>query len=113
MTDAVLADTGPPYALADPSDQYHHRANEELDQILSRNLRIAVEFPVLCESHTLILRRLGGAYSRQGLNEVLEAAVLVSSEPNDYVTAVALLDRFPDQAITPTDALTADPEIRL
>jgi len=61
----------------------------------------------LCESHTLVLRRLGGAYSRQWLGELLEGAVLLNPEPADYLSAAAMLDRFPDQPITLIDAVTA------
>jgi predicted nucleic acid-binding protein len=107
MTGTVLADTGPLYALADPSDQYHQRAIGELDQIRDKNFRIAVHYPVLCESQTLVLRRLGGTYARQWLGELLEGAVLVNPEPADYLSAAALLDRFPDQPITLIDAVTA------
>jgi predicted nucleic acid-binding protein len=107
MTPLVLADTGPLYALADPSDQYHQQAIGELDQILGKNSRIAVHYPVLCESHTLVLRRLGGSYSRQWLGELLEGAVLLNPEPADYLSAAALLDRFRDQPITLIDAVTA------
>jgi len=107
MTGAVLADTGPLYALADPSEQYHQQAIGELGQILTRKFRIAVHYPVLCESHTLVLRRLGGTYSRQWLGELLEGAVMLNPEPADYLLAAALLDRFPDQAITLIDGITA------
>ena len=107
MTGTVLTDTGPLYALADPSDQYHRQAHSNLQMILARNLRIAVPFPVLCESQNLVLRRLGGAYARQWLAELIEGAALMNPEPGDYLAAAATLDRFPDQLITLTDAVTA------
>ena len=53
MSGVVLADTGPLYALADPSDQFHDRAHRELETIVSRNNSVLVVFPVLCEAHTL------------------------------------------------------------
>ena len=107
MRGAVLADTGPLYALADPSDQYHARATAELDRILTRKFVIAVHYPVVCESHTLILRRLGGSYSRKWLTELFEGALMVNPEPADYLSAAALLARFQDQGITLIDAVTA------
>ncbi len=107
MTGRIVADTGPLYALADPSDQYHEQAVAELEAILSQDLRVAVHYPVLCESHTLVLRRLGGAYSRQWLGELLDGAVFLNPEPADYLAAASLLNRFPDQAITLVDAVTA------
>ncbi len=63
MNVAILADTGPLYALADPSDQYHARAGAELRDAEIRNFTVAVSYATLGKAHTLILRRLGGAYS--------------------------------------------------
>jgi hypothetical protein len=65
MNSTVLANTGPLYALADTSDQYHARAGAELNTIQRRGFNIAISYATLCQAHTLILRKLGGAYSRQ------------------------------------------------
>ena len=102
----VLADTGPLYALADPADQYHVRAHAELSQIEERGVTVAVTYPALCEAHTLILRRLGGVYSRQWLDEVLDGSILINPEPADYTFGAAQLERFHDHAITLVDAVT-------
>ncbi len=45
MSAEVLADTGPLYALTDPSDQFHERAHRELEMIVSRNHPVLVVFP--------------------------------------------------------------------
>jgi predicted nucleic acid-binding protein len=103
---AVLADTGPLYALADPSDQYHARSRTELTAIEARNFTVAVSYATLCETHTLILRRLGGAYASQWLDEMLDGALLLNPEAADYSQAAAQLTRFPDHAITLVDAVT-------
>lgn len=113
MTGTVLADTGPLYALADPSDQHHHRAVSEAETILARSFRVAVSYPVLCEGHNLVRQRLGGMYSRQWLAELLDGSLLVNPEPADYLSAASLLDRFPDQRITLTDGVTATVSRRL
>lgn len=107
MNRVLLADTGPLYALADPSDQYHARAAAELEFIEQSGFAVAVDYPALCEAHALILRRLGGAYARQWLAQVIDGAVLVNPEPADYLFAAAQLERFPDQPITLVDAVTA------
>jgi len=104
---AVLTDTGPLYALADPSDQFRARARAEIDSIEKRGLQVAAGYPTLCESHTLALRRLGAGYASQWLAEMLEGAVLLNPEAADYMIAAAQLDRFPDQPITLVDAVTA------
>ena len=107
MTAAVIADTGPLYALADTSDQYHRQAQEDLQTISEESRSVVVSYPVLCESYTLIVRRLGGSYARQWLDEIFESAVLVNPQPSDYVAAASLLNRYPDHPITLPDAVTA------
>jgi predicted nucleic acid-binding protein len=104
---AVLADTGPLYALADPSDQFHARARAEIESIEERGLQVAAGYQTLCEAHTLVLRRLGGAYACEWLAETLEGAVLINPEATDYTMAAAQLDRFADQPITLVDAVAA------
>jgi predicted nucleic acid-binding protein len=107
MSRAVLADTGPLYALADPSDQFHERAHRELEIIVGRNNSVLVVFPVLCEAHTLVLRRLGGRYAAVWLSEMLSGSVPVNPEPNDYLDASVGLRKYADHPITLVDALLA------
>jgi predicted nucleic acid-binding protein len=102
----ILADTGPLYALTDPSDQFHARSRSELDAIETRGFLVAASYATLSECYTLVLRRLGGSYARQWLPEVLEGAVLFNPEPADYRAAATQLDRFPDHPITLVDAVT-------
>src|SRR2546421_667732 len=47
VTDIVLSDTGPLYALADPSDQYHRRAAGELRRIIKEGRVVAIAYPTL------------------------------------------------------------------
>jgi predicted nucleic acid-binding protein len=106
LNQAVLADTGPLYALADPSDQYYARSRSELTAIEARDLTVAVSYATLCETHTLILRRLGRGYARQWLDEILDGALLLNPEAADYSQAAAQLTRFSDYPITLVDAVT-------
>ncbi len=107
MSGVVLADTGPLYALADPSDQFHDRAHRELGTIVSRNNSVLVVFPVLCEAHTLVLRRLGGRYAASWLGEMLAGALPVNPDTNDYLDATVGLRKYSDHPITLVDALLA------
>lgn len=107
LLNVLLADTGPLYALADPSDQYHARAGAELRNAEERGLAVAVAYATLCEAHTLVLRRLGGAYARQWLSEIFDTAVLLNPDPADYSFAAAQLARYKDHPITLVDAVTA------
>ena len=104
---AVLADSGPLYALADISDQYHNRAQRELESIEKRGLSVMVNYATLCESQTLVLRRLGGRYAQQWLTEIIQGTVLLNPEPGDYLRGAEMLPGFPDQSITLVDAVTA------
>jgi hypothetical protein len=100
MKSAVLADTGPLYALADSSDQFHSRTHSELQQIEKRSLAIAAGYPVLCEAHALIRRRLGGVYASQWLQEMFEGAVLLNPAPADCPLAAKQLEKVRDHPIT-------------
>lgn len=105
MSGAVLADTGPLYALTDPSDQYHERAQRELERISSRNTLVLIAFPVLCETHTLFLRRLGGKYAASWLGEILSGSAPMNPEANDYLEAICSLRKYSGHPITLADAL--------
>lgn len=113
MIRTLLADTGPLYALADPTDQFHARAATELETIDKKGFTVAISYATLCEAYTLILRRLGGDYARQWLAEIFAGAVLVNPEPSDYYWAASQIDRFPDQTITLVDAVTVALSLRL
>ena len=55
----MLADTGPLYAVVDPRDNRFGRAREDVARLNSERLSVVVSYPILCESYSLILRRLG------------------------------------------------------
>lgn len=103
----MLAETGPLYALSDPSDQYHDRARAEMEAIERRKLTVAVSYATLCEAYTLVLGRLGAAYAHPWLTEILEGAVLLNPEAVDYSFAAGQVTRFPGHPITLVDAVTA------
>lgn len=104
---AVLADTGPLYALSDPSDQYHRRAREQMTRLGVEGYLVAVTYPTISETYTLVLRRLGAHYARGWIEQLLDAVVAINPEPGDYQEAILQVLRYPDQVITLFDALIA------
>jgi predicted nucleic acid-binding protein len=107
MNDLVLSDTGPLYALADSSDQYHRRALRELKLLVKEGRAVGIGYPTLAECYTLVLRRLGRNYSGSWLDEVLDGSMLLNAEVGDYVAGCALLAKFQDQPLTIFDVVVA------
>lgn len=112
MRSAVLADTGPLYAAADPDDAYHKRARRELSRLASGHQEVVVAYPTLLEAYTLVLFRLGQSTALHWLEEMVGAA-LVNPSAEDYRQAVARVASLKDQPITLFDALVASLARRL
>lgn len=64
-------------------------------------------WPVVCEAHSLLLRRLGRQPARRFLEELREGAGILNPKSEDYFDASALLAARDDHAITLFDAVTA------
>jgi predicted nucleic acid-binding protein len=107
MPKPILADTGPLYALADPSDQYHLDAQEQLERLTAAGRFVAITYSTLAEAYTLVLRRLGTAYAHSWLQEVVDGSAMINPEPGDYVQAAGLIVAYTDQPITMFDAVAA------
>lgn len=103
----MLADTGPLYATLDPRDDRFEQAREEVSRLNSKRLSVALSFPVLCESYSLVLYRLGSRRARAWLEEVRGQASLVNPSPRDYEAAADLISAYPDQRLSLFDAVTA------
>ncbi len=101
----VLADTGPLYALVDVDDQYHARARREAARLEGAGYHVAVAYPTLTESYTLVLHRLGTRTALRWLAEVSAGVDLFNALPQDYDEAIARAQRFDDQVLTLTDLI--------
>lgn len=112
MTWAVLADTGPLYALVDPHDAHHKRARGDLRKLDGENREIVVAYSTLLEAHNMVLQRLGTQTALDWLTDMAEAA-LVNPTLEDYRRAAFKLGTLPDQAITLFDATVAILAVRL
>lgn len=104
---AVLADTGPQYAAAVPSDQHHERAGEDTERLAREGLEVVVAYPVLLETQALILRRSHPTSVHGWLQELTAGAELINPAPEDYRRAIERARRFSDQPITLFDAVAA------
>ena len=109
----ILADTGPLYALIDPTDAEHSRAHDERVTLRAADFRVAILVTNMTETHRLLSQRLGFPRAREWLAEMSRQALLVVPEPADYRVACAQIDRFADQRISLCDAMLAAASIRL
>ncbi|MCP5010145.1 MAG: hypothetical protein GY942_09225 [Aestuariibacter sp.] len=107
MKPAVLADTGPLYALADPDDQYHDRARKELLAIQDEGRQTLVLYPTLMEAYTLISRYLGLNFAHAWLDSITTGTGLLNPAPEDYADSMAIIQKYDDQDITLFDAVVA------
>ena len=104
---ALIADTGPLYAAIDVDDQYHQRAQAELQLIEVENLIIVVPFPVYLETYNLLLYRLGTQQAISFAKQCIESVQFLNPSQQQYLAAQEKAARFPDQRITLCDAVTA------
>jgi len=103
---AVLTDTGPLYAAADPDDAHHKRARRELRRLADASQEIVVAYPTLLEAYTLVLFHLGETAALRWLEEMASAS-LVNPSAEDYQHAVVRVQSLKEQPITLFDALVA------
>lgn len=105
MPRRVLVDTGVLYALIDPSDQYHVRAHREAALLAGWDVLLA--YPILLESYSLVLQRLGRQVAGQYLAQASSSFSIVNVITDDYQAAIDLIDRYGDQVISLFDAVLA------
>lgn len=105
MAPSILVDTGPLYALADPDDQYHSRANRELSAIRNQGKQIMALYPTVLEAYTLISRYLTLDYAHMWLDSTLAGIGLINPTPKDYFQSVEKVKTYKDQHITLFDAI--------
>ncbi|MEX2536836.1 MAG: PIN domain-containing protein [Trueperaceae bacterium] len=103
----VLADTGPLLALADESDQYHSRANEEFARLEAEGREFLFAYPIVMETYGVMRRHLYASVALQWLKVVIEDGSVINPKDADYREAFELLSRFDDQDISLFDATLA------
>lgn len=108
MRDVVLADTGPLYAIADPSDALHERSLADQSRLQAEGLKTAISYSTLQEAHNLVLRKLGRSKAHSFLRELLATSLFTVPTAEDYNKAARRVLRYPDQDISLADALCAE-----
>jgi uncharacterized protein len=109
----VLADTGPLYAARDPSDTYHGRAHDELARLRAQNLKVVVPYPILLESYSLVMRKLGNREAHTLLAEVTSTTFLTNARNEDYQDAAVTILPYRNQDLTLFDTVLAAMSARL
>ena len=107
MRRAVLADTGPLYAAADPDDAYHQMARRQLRRLGRERRDVILAYPTLCEAYTLVLYRLGKEAASNWIKDVLSGVSLLKPSSDDYHAGVQKLSGFADQPMSLFDAIVA------
>src|SRR5271166_1852347 len=113
MSRAILADTDPLFAAIDRHDRHHQRALSDSKRIARENWEVMVAYPILLETYSLLLYRLGREAAATFLGEALAAGTLINPSPEDYLAAAIKLAAFPDQSITLVDSTLAVLAVRL
>lgn len=112
MRRAVLADSGPLYAANDRGDEHHRRTLRDLQRFSGERREVLVPYPILFETYTLLLYRLGRPAAIGWLDEVSAASFAIPI-PDDYARGIITVRKFPDQRITLIDATVAAMASRL
>lgn len=91
MSTRVLVDTSALYALANPDDTHHTRAQAIHQSLIRRKLTLVLPNFLLAETHTIINRRLGSHAAREFLTLALQDFEIERVTLEDEWAAHALL----------------------
>ncbi len=113
MIGIVLADTGPLYAAQDPDDTHHSRSQWDLARLQAQNLKVVVPYPILLESYSLVMRKLGIQQAHALLAQVTDTSFLENATTEDYQDASVTILQYRDQDLTLFDTVLAAMSDRL
>ncbi len=113
MRGIVLADTGPLYAARDPDGNLHGRSQDELRRLRAQNLKVVVPYPILLESYSLMMRKLGNREAHAFLAQSSSTSILANANAEDYQDASVRILPYRDQDISLFDAVLAAMSDRL
>ena len=108
MNRIVLADTGPLYALADPSDQFHARARRGWKSLEKARSALFTSSFVLDETFTLLARRTSYEFAAERAEAVYASRVLAILRPDatDEAAALGFFRKLAGQEVSFTDCVS-------
>ena len=106
MSGFVLSDSGPLYAPNDTKDEHHQRAARDLEALARQRREVLIPYPILLETYSLLLFRMGRHAALGWLSETANAT-MVNPIPEDYARAARTVQSLADQSITLVDATVA------
>ena len=104
---SVLADTGPLYVLATPSDGLHSRAREEAGRLKREGFSVLISYPTLFGTQSLLSRRTAPASVHRWQQSLAYSSSLITPTTGDYERAALRVERYPDQQLSLFDRLVA------
>lgn len=101
-------DTGAFVAKEIAADQFHPLALRAWSEIGRGGVQLFSSEHILDESATLIARRSNYAFAAEWGKDALESGIeWLRAEEGDWVSALALMRKYADQAVSFTDCLSA------
>ena len=104
----IFVDTGAFLGRYLPDDQYHAAALAEWHFLAERNLTCCTSNLVLSETITLLARRASYEFAAEKARLIQASTVLCILRPvaQDEIAAIAWLEKFADQRVSFTDAVS-------
>lgn len=113
MRGIILADTGPLYAARDPDDDLHERSQNDLGRLRAQSLKVVVPYPILLESYSLVMRKLGNRQAHALLAQLASTSIFTNATTEDYQDASVTILPYRNQDISLFDAVLAAMSDRL
>ena len=104
---AVLADTGPLFALTLEQDQFHSRALQGRARLQREDLSIVVSYPTLYEAYSLLLRYVTPLSAHRWQRQAAQSLGTITPTTEDFEAAFKKVERYSDQSFSLFDGLVA------
>ncbi|MCA1743775.1 MAG: PIN domain-containing protein [Desulfovibrionales bacterium] len=108
IDDMIFIDTGAFIARYLKKDQFHQQSLSLWSDLELKNEKLVTSNFVLDETATLLSRRAGNVFAAKRLKNIYTSYVFQILRPDrdDEITALDLMDKFSDQAVSFTDCVS-------